>query len=900
MGNTLTGGQVRLLFGIAKPSEVGDLIERLRLEERGWDWAAVGGREANATNVELSTEQTPPIIERITNGIDAMLELAQANTGKEPSTPREAAEHWFGVPGGTLEALEGRAVVNDLAPKIRVEVRESGSAKAPTVTIQDEGIGQHPSDLPMTILSLGASNKIGKDYLCGAYGHGGSSAFAWCPYTVLVSRRRPEHAAGKADLVGWTLVRKYDDLSLKLYTYQYLRVPDESAVPTFEPELLDGTGFEYGTYIAHVGYELGRYSAIWSLVGYRFLNTLLFDPVLPFAARDHREPSPQDRYILGTRTRLRDAPLEYRSEYVEDLEREGQLVVRYWVFKEVDASSDDTGEDSVKFTSYLEERRSNRTVAVTLNGQRHHYLTRSFIKNSCGYPMLSDSLLVQVDCDRLSKQRKKDLFPATRTGMKAGEQRLDLVEKCVSDALASDEELKRIEKQRVEQRLTHVDEKGEREVRRLLDRLIDVTRMDRGVGVGEGKGVGKGSRSFRAKDPPTLFRFVQERAALRLERGTLRVVDIRTDAPNNILYRRKRRARLHLSAEGLDGVSLRESGLRDGRMSVTVAAAKDAKTGEQGILRAQLEMEPDVYFATERPCILVPEPPPYAGQEPPSLLEIAGKRVLLRRGHRAGMGIRSDCRNDLLSRPDAPGILEVTCTIQGVRLAARRGPTEGRIHVFLDADSRVAAGEEGNVQASLRLADGRVLTDMKPCAVAEPASQGQGAGPARQQRPNYKVIPVWRELDGRTGMVWSDLHLQWNEGHVGKYDLSQDQLLLYVNMDHAELVKERHRLLTSAGQATADGIDLRYKAYIAHHLWLHFHRSRELNVVRSDAEAGTAGDETVEVEAEDEVLGEYDQARVDKIDDEEELNEEMRRVAKTILLGMRSQRDLMRQLAQGD
>ena len=886
MSPSISREQARDLFAIRRPDEVRSFLTALEVESSdSWKWLPLGGREANATNVELATEQAPPVIERITNGIDALVELAKADSELEPSSPREAAERWFGIPGGSLAGLDnGRDLVMELAPRVRVDVYESGVEKAPSIAVKDEGVGQHPFDLQGTILSLGASNKIGKHYLCGAYGHGGSSTFAWCEYSIIVSRCRPQHGEGKPDLAAWTVVRKYDDVDLKINTYQYLATAD-GKIPTCPPDFLDGTGFEFGTYIVHIAYELGRYSAIWSRVGFRFLNNLLFDPVLPFAVRDHREREPQDRYLRGNRARLREASIEYSSEYAVPLGEDGNLVIRYWAFRERQRA-DTADEESVKIDSYLESQNSSRTVAITLNGQRHSFIEKSIIKHGCQYPLLAESLLVQVDCDQLSRQRKKDLFPATRTGIRAGERRLELIERCLIDALASDTELKRLENERLERRLAKLDEKGEREVRRLLDRLIAVTRKVETEGAGQRGGVGTGPRRFKPKDPPTVFRFVDEGTPVRVEPGGLRVVDIRTDGSNDMLHRLKRRARLRLEAVGDVGILMRAGTLRDGRLSVTVAAKADAAVGSNGTLRAVLEMQPDVYLTTERPLVVVPPPPPYVGNEPPTAFEIGGKRIRLRKGRPVGVQIRTDCRDDILTRPREQARLQVACTIPGGEVTGRRGPRRGQIDVYLGTPDDAPLEAEGQVQAGLLLADGTTLEDTKPCVVLAPPARGSEPEARQRQEPNYEIIPVWKEeVEGRKGLTWDDPNLNWNETHVGKHDQSGDKLLLYVNMDHDELVKERVRRLSADGHAAADRVDLRYKAYIGYHLWLHFQRTREVWQIEHDS---NPTEDQAESQNDDEG-SDTDQGNVD---------DEMRRVAKTVLLAMRSERDLIRQLAQ--
>lgn len=907
MSDSLSREQVSKLFLIRSVQDVEFFLRSLiGTASSEWDWLPLGGRLNNAGNVELITEPGPPIVERITNGIDAMLDLGfhLADCSEPaPASPRLAAEQWFDIQGGTLSvAKEDRTLIAKLAPNVVVDAHDSGEPRRPTISISDKGIGQHPMELPDTILSLGASNKIGKQYLCGAYGQGGSSSFAWCQYTIIVSRKRPKHSNGKPDLVGWTLVRQYDSPELKNYTYQYLATA-KGEIPTFAPSLLDGTGFEFGTYVSHIAYRLERLAGSWSLVGYRYFDNLLFDPVLPYAIRDHRVSPSFNRNMAGARSRLLSASLEYSNEYQANLGPDGSLNIRYWVFREKSRGRTDnsTGDEETgeKLESYLESDKtpgSSRTIIVTLNGQRHACLDKQFIKRSSSYSLLADSLLVQVDCDDLSRQIKKGLFPATRSGMVSGERRLDLVENCVRDALESDEHLKQIQHNRVQRLLATVDEESEARVRKLLERLISVTKPFEGPGarIGGGEGqVATGKKRFRPKDPPTYFKFADENQPLNIEAGSQRVIDVVTDGPDELLIRRRHRGRTTLEAVGDQFVTMRAGRLHEGRMSITVTAGEDANIGSRCQLRCVLEMDGGLYFPpSQRICEVIPPPPPYEGIEPPTRFEIVvakGGNVRLRQGRASRVLVRSDCRDDLLSRAENPGKFKMNCSIAGCFMEARRGPHRGEIEAYMYVPKSTVIETPDSLIARLVLADGTALQDSKPCIVVPPPPPSREQGRAPEHRSNYKIIDVWKlpPLDRPDAKTWDDL--DWGETHVGKYDLVPDPanedrelLLLYVNMDNEELSKEKERCLKRLGELATRRLETRYQAYIGYHLWLHFERTRFMPA----SQASTRNN------------GDNDLAAENASKEEKALYEEMRRVARTVLLAMRSERDLMAALQE--
>ena len=564
---------------------------------------------------------------------------------------------------------------------------------------------------------------------------------------------------------------------------------------------------------------------------------------------------------------LTAAQTEYTNEYLADLGSNGSLTIRYWVFYEKKrGEKDDTSEENipkgVDIGSYLESRHSNRTVAITLNGQRHAHLDKSFVKRAARYSLLSDTLLVQVDCDQLSRQRKKGLFLATRSGIRAGEERLGLIEKSVRTALGSDDKLRRLEHERVQRRLSTVDRESEERVKRLLDQLISISRPSVGPGAdgpGSNGQVPSGTRAFRPKDPPTFFRFAEEKRPLRIQAGEKKVVDILTDGPDDIFTRARRRARLTPELIGDQVATLQPGPLHNGRMGVTVAASEDVQPGAGCQLRAVLEMDGGVYFATQRPLQIIPPPPPYIGQEPPTKLVIVTKSgvVRLRRGATSRITVETDCRDDLLSRPSAAARFEIETTAPSI-YGSRRGPHAGVLEAFLRTPANESGVPQGTITARLTLADGTVLEDTKPCRVVDPPPVNKGQGRKKRSQANYRIIEVWRDIsiDRPNATTWGDVDVTWDETHVGKYDITQDEddndlLLLYLNMDNRDLRQERERRLRSDGELATRRLEVRYKAYIGYHLWL-----------QSQEKSGL---------------------------DEDVLREEMHRVAKTVILAMRSE-----------
>ena len=68
-------------------------------------WVPVGSRENNRGIIEASSDPGRSLVERLTNGIDAVLEAEHDGHNGHPDCrlPEEAAVAWLGVPEGGLE-----------------------------------------------------------------------------------------------------------------------------------------------------------------------------------------------------------------------------------------------------------------------------------------------------------------------------------------------------------------------------------------------------------------------------------------------------------------------------------------------------------------------------------------------------------------------------------------------------------------------------------------------------------------------------------------------------------------------------------------------------------------------------------------------------------------------------
>jgi len=107
-------------------------------------WRALGDRPNNNGTIRMASDPNVAFVERVTNGMDAIMDLAHLQHPEYPVvTPREAAERWLHVPSDGLGAMIP-AERRSLAERLVVTFRAGDDAPRPTIVVQDVGTGQTP------------------------------------------------------------------------------------------------------------------------------------------------------------------------------------------------------------------------------------------------------------------------------------------------------------------------------------------------------------------------------------------------------------------------------------------------------------------------------------------------------------------------------------------------------------------------------------------------------------------------------------------------------------------------------------------------------------------------------------------------------------------------------------
>ncbi len=269
--------------------------------DAGWQsnrfhWIPVGRDRGNAGRIKQANQPVNPIAERTVNGMEALIEMARQrelvkdSSAAPPATPRDAVARYFGLPAldqlpkldESTQSKEVRNNAREMARRLRVRLVFDKISREFTVAVEDDGIGQTPSWIHRTLLSLGSTTKADKWYLIGVFGQGGSSAYAVSNYSWVLSRRAPDLLEGEEDGVGWTVIRHIFPKNRRDDYFAYLAASPDGQVPTVSASDADAANLGQGTRFVHIGYDFGRGGSAISRQLYAAMNHVLYNPVLPF------------------------------------------------------------------------------------------------------------------------------------------------------------------------------------------------------------------------------------------------------------------------------------------------------------------------------------------------------------------------------------------------------------------------------------------------------------------------------------------------------------------------------------------------------------------------------------------------------------------------------------------
>lgn len=567
--------------------DVEDLLENEELV-----WKPLGDRENNVGTVRSGSDPGQALAERITNGIDAVIErgVHENHIGNEPESPREAVEDLFGLSKGGFNAMSNEWVRETAENNLRVSMAEGADKNTPTIEVRDEGIGQRPENFPNTFLGLNEDSKITKPYLIGKYGQGGSNTFDFCEYAIVLSR----HVDGGN--LGWSIVRFNPRLDEEeMYSdgvFEYCVRPD-GTIPQINEHLVEDWK---GSLVRLVEYEAADFNhSLTPSRGslYTVAHEVMFGSLFPFILEDTRSTrfesydGARRRTVVGSRYRL-DKPAgdvydarEFRRVDLGDL---GSIRVKYWVLEDVDSVS-----------QFVEK---TEPVVFTLHGQKHHAESKQFLKQT-GYTFLKDRLIVEVNCDDLSQEGKR-VFSSTRDRASEGREYRTIINR-LSETLENDEELERLNQEFKDRALNEASSEQEEKAKDLLAELLYepevATQGEVKTDGGDGSGGDGGNGGGGSRDPvkprhnyPTFVEIDNSHDPLRAQQGRTMRVRVKTDAADD--YETLDRGEITIGWDDVldEALTYRsETALSEGWKVFQIEVAEDADVGVSGEIKVAAE-----------------------------------------------------------------------------------------------------------------------------------------------------------------------------------------------------------------------------------------------------------------------------------------------------------------------
>lgn len=472
-----------------------------------WDnrevWRFYGDYENNFNTIgNQKSHPDDALVEKLVNSVDARLMnecLVQGidpEGDNAPQSIQEAVARFFdNAPVGKY-SLSGR--IRDWTDSKRTEVARGITLTAtgvkpgsgnPCFTISDIGEGQTPEMMPHTLLSLTKSNKVRIPFVQGMFNMGGSGVLKFCGkknLQLVVSRRNPailqlaNHNNQDDDKWSFTVVRRETPQgNRRSSVYTYLAPlgtnyhPNKGGVLRFLanelPIFPDGKqayvrNAEWGTLIKLYEYDArGFRSHILmkdGLLGR--IDLLLPDIALPIRFHESRDYKGHEgsfeTTLTGVRVRLEDD----KGQNLEDsfpasapmMVAGEEMLVSIYAFKK----------------KRSETYRKNEGIVFVVNGQTHGHLTQDFfLRKKVGLSYLADSILVIVDCTKLSGTARENLFMNSRDRLSWGEFRQQ-IEENLEELLKQHDGLRTLKDQRRREELAKLDDA--KPLEDILERLL--------------------------------------------------------------------------------------------------------------------------------------------------------------------------------------------------------------------------------------------------------------------------------------------------------------------------------------------------------------------------------------------------------------------------------------------
>jgi hypothetical protein len=506
----------------------------------------VFGRVNQKSSIEAASESDRGVTERLANAFDASLTAARVASGIERSdkslTPRNAARKFFCARSVSCEWVPDDPRVQGIqkptiefwpepedAQRFRKHRPSDGLV---TVLVEDFGTGLVREKMPESILTLNSESKLKEFEAIGQFGHGGSSALAFCESCLIVTQARGASASGE---FAWTLIfpeQEPEDSKQQLIRRWFCA---DDNLPLIGP-VADFAALRDklpGTLVWHFGYNRGgwikRIAGSEQTNPWGRLGRLFFSYPLPFEIRGEfarTDTATGHRTVKGAFYRISELPKEdvvRLGEKAENLIVEGQsygsFSLHVFVFTETGA-----------VRNYVD---ANHPVLLTLNGQNHGELTRTLISNA-GLPEISARAIIEVRLDGIEQEALSEIISNSREQPKNSDF-TRMLRTTIETLIKNDPDLSAIEQRLEEEKARQSSADLSRKMSEFLSRILsDAAGGSDAGGNGDSPGEtqprGDAARPpVPAADPPSVLEFLHQ-APLFVAEGGRAIVKFKSDA----------------------------------------------------------------------------------------------------------------------------------------------------------------------------------------------------------------------------------------------------------------------------------------------------------------------------------------------------------------------------------
>lgn len=619
------------------------------------------GNMPNNQSIVLNQQSTPAaaLVEKFTNGQDALLlRYCKAagidpRSAKAPNSMSDAVDKFLGARAETFshpdDDKKARAARNAYAEDHLV-LYATGTKPRPSLSLYDAGEGQLAKDFPATFCSLiygdaNGSYKGAIQFVQGRFNMGSSGVLPFCSEKhklQLIVSRVPKDVAG-SDAHEWAFTLLCFFPSAQNPSWHYLLGEDgevmtagaapmgllprsgaksEELTPPRERKVPSGTLIKMYDFKAPLSNICGEL--------YRKIEEFLLRPPLPLRVIECREGykanvmrnTVWDRLVTW-KDRM-EPGFENGASVSVQLETGETIPVEIYVYKAVKKNGGELQDDPDRQTG----------LRALINGQSHAKRDTQFFRTQAvDKEHIAGSMLVLLDCTKLTQSSRNALFMSNRETFRADPLLEDLFKK-VQRELKQHEGLKELNDKRYADKVKDAvsDDDGVKALEELLVSDPDLAglfgTMKPGkagakiVGDGPGGVLNEPVKPFKGAQYPSYFKRKDGATMVEaeIEQGELGRVSFLTDVRNDYFTRKRVRGQ-----QSFSGDIVPTTRLFNGRYTLTFAPDKKLPVGTK--LNCQVTITDtkgsgpfslDVQLAVIAP--IVKDPPPPKPPKPPKAL----------------------------------------------------------------------------------------------------------------------------------------------------------------------------------------------------------------------------------------------------------------------------------------